>query len=113
MSIKCPITKMIYLYPVIADDGYIYEDIAINSWLLVNNVSPITGHHIKKVNNIAKNMEKYINKIIKLYPELEDRRFPISYYEQNTRLKYLYVYDKEICQKNKLRRIIDKIKKSN
>ena len=39
----CPITKQIMKDPVMAFDGYCYERGAIESYLKINNKSPVTG----------------------------------------------------------------------
>src|SRR3990170_3542642 len=51
----CPLTKLIYDEPVVADDGYIYEFMAIDSWFKSSNVSPSTGKKVGK--NLIKLIE--------------------------------------------------------
>ncbi|CAF1690039.1 unnamed protein product, partial [Adineta ricciae] len=41
-SLICPITKQLFSVPVIADDGYTYEESAIVSWIQENHTSPMT-----------------------------------------------------------------------
>ena len=47
-KIICPITKMIFYDPVVAEDEFIYERDAISSWFKNNSISPITGKPISK-----------------------------------------------------------------
>jgi len=42
-QIYCPISKCIFLDPVLTCDGFTYERILINKWLHSNNISPVTG----------------------------------------------------------------------
>lgn len=44
--ITCPITKLIFCDPVVAEDGYVYERMAISNHLNKENTSPVTGHRI-------------------------------------------------------------------
>ena len=42
LHLICPITKGLMIYPVIAEDGYCYEQEAIERWLEINKTSPKT-----------------------------------------------------------------------
>ncbi|CAF1204371.1 unnamed protein product [Adineta ricciae] len=42
-SLTCPLTRQIFVDPVIADDGQTYERNAITNWLKSNQTSPTTG----------------------------------------------------------------------
>ncbi|CAF2406145.1 unnamed protein product [Rotaria sp. Silwood2] len=41
-EITCPITKDIFVDPVMANDGFTYERAAITKWILENGTSPCT-----------------------------------------------------------------------
>mmetsp|Transcript_826 Transcript_826/g.1291 ORF Transcript_826/g.1291 Transcript_826/m.1291 type:complete len:314 (+) Transcript_826:57-998(+) len=56
-KLKCPITKEIMNYPVVAEDGITYEKKAILRWLQQNSSSPITREEIKP--NVIKNRSIY------------------------------------------------------
>jgi len=42
----CPLTRKIYFNPVIAEDGFMYEEDAIKKWLDDHDTSPITNETI-------------------------------------------------------------------
>lgn len=44
--LKCPITDMIFLEPVVAEDGFIYEHEAILKWIRMYSDSPLTKKHL-------------------------------------------------------------------
>lgn len=60
----CPITKHIFLNPVVADDGFTYEKDAIKEWFSNNDFSPVTGEILKNKNIIPNNLIKYMIKSI-------------------------------------------------
>ena len=39
----CPITHQLFIDPVVAADGYLYEKEAIEEWLKEHNTSPMTN----------------------------------------------------------------------
>ena len=41
-SLICPITQQLFLTPVLAEDGYTYEESAIVAWIQQNHTSPMT-----------------------------------------------------------------------
>lgn len=43
LSMLCPITRKVFVDPVVGTDGYSYERAAMERWLMTNNVSPTTG----------------------------------------------------------------------
>lgn len=71
----CPLTKLIYNYPVIAEDGFIYEFRAIKNWFETNTVSPISGLNIGKtlipVNAFVEMIQEFLNE----HPELITDQF--------------------------------------
>lgn len=46
IELICPITKNIMYEPVIADDNITYEKKAIEQWIKINSISPITRQKI-------------------------------------------------------------------
>lgn len=54
----CPITKHIFLNPVVASDGFTYEKSAIDGWFSTNDCSPVTGITIKNKNYVPNNLLK-------------------------------------------------------
>lgn len=42
----CPITKSFYAEPVLAEDGHVYEKEAIEQWININKISPLTRESI-------------------------------------------------------------------
>ena len=63
----CPITMQIMTNPVICSDGQTYEKTAIEAWLVIHNISPITKQPITHITpNIAlrDTIEEYLKKQI-------------------------------------------------
>lgn len=71
----CPITKLIYKDPVLAEDGYIYEYDAIKIHLLNKNTSPTTGLTITKNLIRVYPIKKYIDGLLKLKPDLKSSQY--------------------------------------
>ena len=74
-NIKCPLTDLIYLSPVVADDGYIYEEMAIKYWLDMENTSPITGEPMNKDLMAVKQYKLIIDNYLNKYPDQVENRF--------------------------------------
>ena len=47
VDLLCPITHHAIRIPVVAEDGYTYEQTAIKQWLLRSNVSPVTRQSLQ------------------------------------------------------------------
>lgn len=47
-DLQCPITHELIFDPVVADDGFVYERVAIEKWLSSNETSPMTAERILK-----------------------------------------------------------------
>ena len=63
-ELKCPLTKQLMDDPVMADDGYFYDQLAIEEYMKVNKVSPVTGEQFESENlmsnrNIKKKIEQF------------------------------------------------------
>jgi hypothetical protein len=77
-EIMCPITKMFYLEPVVASDGYTYEKDIITELIEKNEKSPVTQKTIEttlipniKIANITKDfLDKNPDKIIDQYTKV-------------------------------------------
>jgi hypothetical protein len=46
-SFVCPLTKKVFVDPVVCSDGYTYERSAIEIWMLANATSPITNERLE------------------------------------------------------------------
>lgn len=73
--LTCPLTKLIFCDPVIAEDGYIYEETAINNHLLKNNTSPITGDKMGNIIIKSVNIKRMVSEFLILYPEYKSGQF--------------------------------------
>lgn len=47
-TVSCPISRDIFIEPVIAEDGHTYEREYLERWLERNNISPMTGKKLVK-----------------------------------------------------------------
>ena len=45
-SLRCPITQEIFVHPVLAEDGYTYEEDAITQWVEQDGTSPVTRQRL-------------------------------------------------------------------
>ena len=45
-SLRCPITQEIFVRPVLAEDGYTYEEDPIKQWIEQHGTSPMTRQHL-------------------------------------------------------------------
>ncbi|XWV24816.1 hypothetical protein QJ856_gp0967 [Tupanvirus deep ocean] len=77
-SIICPINKTIYLDPVLASDGLIYERDAIESWLKTSSISPSTGKHINNQLIPCITFKNIITQFLELNPKLKKEQHQIS-----------------------------------
>lgn len=77
-SLICPITQQLFSMPVIADDGYTYEESAIVTWIQQNHTSPMTKQHLSvdslRPNRLIKNLiEEFENSL-----HAADHRFKLD-----------------------------------
>ena len=84
----CPITKMIFLQPVMADDGIIYEEHAIRDWYAHNNnTSPITKEKMSDTLKPILAIKNTIDEYLKIYPHEKEEQFaPLRTHEANKKL---------------------------
>lgn len=73
--LTCPLTKLIFCDPVLADDGYFYEFMAIKNHLNRNNVSPVTGEKIGTLLLRATSLKKMADEFVATNPEYASDRF--------------------------------------
>lgn len=73
--LTCPITKLIFSDPVVADDGYFYENLAIKNHLNRNNTSPVTGEKISSTLKKSPQLLKLVNNFLERNPEYNSERF--------------------------------------
>lgn len=70
-DLRCPISKQIFSYPVVCEDGFTYEQEMIEEWFKKYNSSPITHKYIDKIYHRNIILEKIIECIIKMNPQLK------------------------------------------
>jgi len=94
-SIRCPITKQIFKFPCIAEDGKCYERYEIKKWLENNNTSPITRQRIGTNLYDNVNLKEIIEKMLEEKTELKDEQYkPLTYCPIDDLLTdKLYTYD--------------------
>ncbi len=85
----CPITREIFNRPVLANDGFTYEEWAIKKCLNEESVSPMTREPLNsyQANKFIKGL---VNKLLDSKPELKEEQFLSDVY-------YDYLQNKEHC----------------
>jgi hypothetical protein len=73
--IYCPITKQIMRDPVVAADGFMYENKAISNWFKSNSRSPLTNKIVDKKILPVFHVKKFIDQYCKENPELKKDRY--------------------------------------
>lgn len=95
----CPITRELFYDPVIAEDGYIYERIAIEKWINENGTSPMTRERIKgklKESILVKNI---LETILELYPDLKKEQYEKdNLYMNNSREIHNHIRNKNFTK---------------
>ncbi len=74
----CPLTKLIFAEPVVATDGYIYEEMAIKEWLKGNKTSPTTGENMTTKLVKVHTFKSLVDKFMEEHPELYERKFLVK-----------------------------------
>lgn len=75
---RCPLTKLIYFDPVLAEDGHIYERMAIEKWFEDNRISPITSEIInKKLINVYE-FKILVDKYLDTHVDMHSEQFMIK-----------------------------------
>jgi len=93
--LTCSSTNLIFSDPVIAEDGFVYEAMAIRDWLVKNNTSPITGDTMGNTLIKAKTIKKMTDDFLGENPEYITDQFLFK--------KPFYLFEKEFLDalKNK------------
>lgn len=73
--LTCPITKLIFCQPVLASDGYFYENMAIKNHLEKSNVSPITGEKMSSDLIAARKIKELVGEFLKENEEYRNDQF--------------------------------------
>lgn len=71
----CPLTKLVFKNPVIAEDGHTYECMAIQDWLENHNTSPKTNEEIGYTLIKSSTISDMIDQFMTEYPELKEDQF--------------------------------------
>ena len=74
-SMLCPITKQIFLEPVTAEDGMIYERSAIEAWVYENGTSPITGKQMSLKLYPTIMFKNKVSEYLEKHPQYKDQRY--------------------------------------
>src|SRR5579885_1237751 len=73
--LTCPLTKLIFCDPVLAEDGQFYEFMAIKNYLSRNTVSPTTGEKMGNSLTRASQLKKLTNDFLELNPGYKSDQF--------------------------------------
>lgn len=87
----CPITKQIFYYPVITNDGFTYEKWAVDNLIKFNSQSPLTREPIRTYTE-NKIMFSAVNDFLDKNNKFKRLRFEDSYYTD-------YIENKKECHK--------------
>jgi hypothetical protein len=49
LALTCPLTKKLYIDPVIKSDGFVYEKTSIDAWQKIHDFSPVTGEEFEDI----------------------------------------------------------------
>lgn len=82
-SITCPITGKIFNDPVVALDGYVYENTVIVDWFITSDLSPITKQPINKLLIKCHPMKQIVSDHLEKNPSDIQRQYQIPSYRQS------------------------------
>lgn len=71
----CPLTKLFFYDPVVAEDGNIYEYLAIKEWMKTSSISPVSGNRMGRVLIKISIIKNLVNEYLNLHPELKEKQF--------------------------------------
>jgi U-box domain len=72
----CPISHEIFLKPVVASDGHVYESAMIEKWLKANDNSPLINAKLSnKTLHPVIVLENLVNNFLRANPQFECQRF--------------------------------------
>lgn len=74
----CPLSNEIFLDPVMADDGHLYERQMISTWLSNNNISPITRNEMSDELKDCYVVKNILNTILAKNPTLKESQYRLD-----------------------------------
>jgi ankyrin repeat protein len=74
----CPLSNEIFLDPVMADDGHLYERQMISTWLSNNNISPITRNEMSDNLKDCYVIKNILNTILTKHPTLKESQYKLD-----------------------------------
>ena len=96
----CPISHQIFLNPVVASDGHIYELTEISLWQSTHETSPITREIINNIFYTSRRTKDEVDNYLQLYPEelnnqykMSNNNLEIENHIKNGNYKKLLLYD--------------------
>jgi hypothetical protein len=90
-TLKCPITHQLFCYPVMAEDGQIYEKLAIEQWFKTNGRSPMTNSYISKNLKPIYPIKNLVEELVNENPNLKEEQYPPFSYNEFEANKELIV----------------------
>ena len=97
----CPISYMIFLYPVVSMDGNTYEKDHIKKWFEKSNNSPKTNQKIDKTIIINRNLKIIIDEYLEKNPDMKQFQYintdtsieTDTSIQSDNSIHYIYYYD--------------------
>lgn len=87
-KLRCPITKKIFLNPVLASDGVVYEKSKLFIRINKDGKSPKTGKELDyNIRNVF-TIKSFINSLIESYPDLKDDVYKPEPEDKNIKIFY-------------------------
>jgi len=74
-QLKCPISQMYFLDPVVAKDNHVYERACIEEWLEKKTTSPITRQQITKELIPILSIKNMVEELMKHYESVKNERY--------------------------------------
>lgn len=97
--LSCPLTKLLFCDPVVAEDQNTYEFMALRDWLSANKTSPVTGSPMGTT--VIRNtlIKKIVDEFIKANPEEKKNQFLYR--------KPFYLFEREFIELLKTKQYTD------
>jgi ankyrin repeat protein len=86
-KLTCPLTGLFFCDPVVAEDRYVYEHMAIANWLKTHNTSPKTGQKMGYTYLRCETIKEMVTMYLKQHPEYEKDQFMFK--------KPFYLFEKD------------------
>lgn len=96
-DLKCPISREIFLNPVVASDGFIYEKECIKKWLVNHSNSPMTNEDIEKFYCKSNQKIQEVKEFLRLNPEYLNDQYKSEIFDQKKIIQILRIN----CQHNR------------